>query len=104
MRLFTLAALAAVIATTAAAETRVTERDLSGRLVRCDRPVASISVGAFSCKARACQDVPAWLGGRSAGTNLRAQSALIRVSRAPMLAMTSSNAGAGPKIIALIAA
>lgn len=62
MRLFTLAALAAVSATTAAGETRVTERDLSALLVRCDKPVASISVGAFSCKATACHDATAGPG------------------------------------------
>ncbi len=62
MHHFTLAALAAVTATTAAAETRVTERDLSALLVRCDKPVASISVGAFSCKATACHDATAGPG------------------------------------------
>lgn len=93
MRLYTLAALAAVTATTATAETRVAERDLTSLLVRCEKPVASISVGAFSCKATACQEAAAGSGnGMAALLQLAQASQGLSVQTFPTL---GSSMGSG---------
>lgn len=48
-----------LLAGAASAATRVLERDLSSLLVHCDKPIASVSLGDFTCKAAACQTNPA---------------------------------------------
>ncbi len=48
-----------LLAGAASAATRVVERDLSSLLVHCDKPIASVSLGDFTCKAAACQTTPA---------------------------------------------
>jgi curli biogenesis system outer membrane secretion channel CsgG len=62
IRTLPLVAAALAAATAASAETHVTQRDLASLLVHCDKPVASITVGKFTCKAEACSDAPAAAG------------------------------------------
>ena len=71
----TLATVATLLAGSATAATRVTERDLSSLLVHCEKPVASISLGAFSCKAAACE--AAGVGGPPSGA-----AALLQLAQA----------------------
>src|SRR5687767_3121314 len=90
-----IAALSFAFAGQALAETRVAERDLSALLVHCDAPVAAVSVGAFNCKAAACQrDAASAPGAGIAAIMQMAQAAQGGYSTAnfPGLGDTMSNA------------
>jgi curli biogenesis system outer membrane secretion channel CsgG len=84
------AAMALLASTSALAQTHVSERDLSSLLVHCDAPVASVSIGAFNCKATGCQRDQSTSAGQAAGF-----AAILQMAQAAQGISTASFPGLG---------